>query len=529
MVLLSVRGSNGLCALMCVVASVWTCALLACGPATDADVPRAQEPRKNLIVITLDTTRADFLGAYAETQPQREDGIAASSPGLDAIARQGTRFDLAISSSALTPVSHASILTGLDNSEHGLRVLSAEAGYRLPGDVPTLATVLEAAGYRTLAVHSAFPVASVFGFRRGFDVFESLETDLPDGGEQGWDMNKFQRRSDQTTALVLDRLQADERPYFLWAHYWDPHDPLMLPPDDYVARMGPLLTKQSGGGALSEAQEKRLRYATEVAYMDSQIEKLMAALAERGLLENTIVVITADHGQGLGDHDWFHHRILYQEQIRVPLIVAIPGVEQVPAVTALVRTKDIFATALDYMGIALPDNVSGRSLRPLIEGKPDPGRIALADQINGFDLNARMLQWRPHDDFVYVAMDRDWKLIYRPNHPRSSELYQLVDDPREARNLYADDHPQAVRLKQVLAERAPWVTEPFRETVRGADMTEMREALAVLGYVAGEAGDGFTVPSWRWTCPEDPSVLRSDPAEGDDCSTPLIPIVPAGE
>jgi arylsulfatase A-like enzyme len=481
---------------------------------------------KNLIVITLDTTRADFLSAYDDSTPKRRDGVLAHSPAMDAIARDGTRFDLAISSSALTPVSHASILTGLDNREHGLRVLSAESGYRLRDDVPTLATVLKAEGYRTLAVQSAFPVASVFGFKRGFDVFESLETELPDRADEDWDQDTYQRRSDETTALALDRLEPAEEPYFLWVHYWDPHDPRKLPPRAYMKEIEPRLTGKLAGKELTATQKSRLHYATEVAYMDAQIERLMTGLAQRNLLRDTIIVIASDHGQGLGDHDWFHHRILYQEQIRIPLIISIPGHEQVPSVQKLVRAKDIFATVLDYMQISSPKPISARSLRPLIEGKPDANRIAFANQINGFDLNARLGKRRPLDDFVYVAMDADWKLIYRPNHPSSGELYNLSEDPLEARNLYSATHPEAIRLKKELAESDPWVTEPFGTTTRGVDMTEMREALEVLGYVSGD-GDArsFEVPPWRWTCPEDPTLIREKRSDRGACSTPLIPIV----
>jgi arylsulfatase A-like enzyme len=286
------------------------------------------------------------------------------------------------------------------------------------------------------------------------------------------------------------------------------------------------LTLENGGKPFTAEQSERLRYATEVAYMDAQIERLMHELEARGLLENTVIVVTADHGQGLGDHDWLHHRILYQEQIRVPLLVSIPGEEQVPVVEELVRTKDIFATVLDYMNIAAPERTSGRSLRPLIEGKPDRARVALADQINGFDLNARMLKWRPLDDFVYVAMDRDWKLIYRPNHPSSSELYHLSEDPLEAANLYVQMHPEAIRLKQDLARSAPWVTEPFREEAARADTSEMRQALAALGYVSGDESESeLAVPQWRWACPEDPSILGDEPSDQRGCSTPLIPTV----
>lgn len=486
----------------------------------------AGKPR-NLIVITLDTTRSDFIEAYSTSTPSRQDGILSHTPVLDAIAKQGTRFDLAISSAAVTPVSHASILTGLDNHEHGLRVLSAPSGYRLPDRVQTLATILDEQGYRTVAVHSAFPVAGVFGFGRGFDVFESLETQLPDGTREGrWDIKTFQRRSDETTALTIGLLEQIETPYFLWVHYWDPHDPWKVPPEAFSAALASHLTKGSNPSVLTRDQKRRLLYAGEVAYMDAQIGKLMEGLGGRGLLDDTLIVVVSDHGQGLGDHDWLHHRILYQEQIRVPLIVSIPGQKQVPAVAELVRSKDILPTVLDYMGIAAPQSVSGRTLRPLIEGEPDTPRIAFANQINGFDVDASMVAHRPHDDFVYVAMDREWKLLYRPNHPEASELYHLAEDPVEAQNLYADQHPHAIRLKQSLATARPWVNEPFVATPESADMAQMHTALEALGYLEkGEKQTDFPSPDWRWTCPDRPGIVSDDSGAAGECGTPLIPFV----
>jgi len=511
---------------------------IACGEATETrSAPSAatsksaqKDSRPNLIVITLDTVRADFLGAYEGTVPKRADRIKRSTPNLDAQAKRGTRFDLAIGTAALTPVAHASILTGLDNREHGLRVLSAPSGYRLPDHVPTLTSVLHAEGYRTVAVHSAFPVAGIFGFGRDFDVFESFETDLPDGTRgEAWDINRFQRRSDETTKLVLEHLSKEDGPFFLWAHYWDPHDRKKLPPEPFYQETSRALAGGLGPEDLSGSETARLVYATEVSYLDQEIGRLFDALEERGQLANSIVVIVADHGQGLDDHGWFHHRILYQEQIRVPLLIAVPGHEQVASVGALVRTKDIFPTVLDYLGLEASAPVSGRSLRPLIEGRKDEPRLAFANQINGFDLDARMVARRPIADFIYVAMDQRWKLIYRPAHADKSELYHIEIDPGEATNLYGPSHEEAIRLKRELAHASPWVTRPFEAEASPTgdlDLDSVHEALTALGYVAGDDdASALPIPEFSWTCPDDPALFRSSADDAAGCPTPLIPIV----
>ena len=190
----------------------------------------------------------------------------------------------------------------------------------------------------------------------------------------------------------------------------------------------------------------RALYEAEVRYLDSQIGRLFDGLEQLGRAERTLVVVVADHGEGLGDHGWQHHRVLYQEQIRVPLIVRVPGRTQAPGVGALVRTTDIYPTVLDYLGIATPGAVDGSSLRNLIEGRADAPRSAFADQINGYDLDARMLEHRPQDDFVYAVVDSGWKLVYRPNHPEQSELFELGRDPGELANRYAGERGQRLRL-----------------------------------------------------------------------------------
>lgn len=464
------------------------------------------EKRWNVLLVTLDTTRADYLGCYGRPGDP--------TPNFDALAAEGTRFDLAIASAAVTPVSHASILTGLDPREHKVRVISAFGGFRLPSDVPTLATVLKDAGYATAAVHSAFPVSGYYGFDRGFDVFESFDGVVQQGnaGNMTWDLQRLQRRSDETTDLVLDTLGKSGRPFFLWVHYWDPHDDAKIPPPEHVPAHVP---RDARGRPLGG----RELYAAEVTYTDFEFGRLVASLKERGEWERTLVVVVADHGEGLGDHGWLHHRVLYQEQIRVPLIVRPPEVPEVADTAALVRTSDIFPTVLDYVGAAHARPVAGRTLRALMDGKPDAPRWAYADQINGYDLNvAGLLDQRPYDDFVYCAMDARWKLVWRPAHPEQSELFDLANDPRESRNLFAKEAGERTRLQKLLARHGGWVTAPFEPEGSAKDIEAMQGALTALGYASG--GTPATDARWAYTCVDHPTEQWIDPDPCPRCGEP---------
>jgi arylsulfatase A-like enzyme len=472
---------------------------------------RARPARWNVVLLTLDTTRADFLGAYGRPGDP--------TPHLDELARAGTRFDRAISTAAVTPVSHASILTGLDNREHGVRVLAGLCGYKLKPDVPTLATILQAEGWNTAAVHSAFPVSAYYGFDHGFDVFESFEGAIlkSQAGTMSWALSDLQRRSDDTTSLVIDRLAALEQPFFLWVHYWDPHDDVLLPP----ARDIPANVPRSAEGRPLPSREL---YGTEISYVDRQIGRLFESLRAAGEWENTLVVVVADHGEGLGDHDWGYHRILYQEQIRVPLLVRVPGLRSAPVVPDTVRSTDIAPTVLDYLGVRPPRTMSGRSLRPLLEGRPDGSRTAFADQINGYDLNAAMLAKRPLDDFLYAVIDGGWKLVWRPLHPEASELFQLDEDPHETRNRLRSDPDQVVRLQRLLARHGGWVTTPCHDADDGnIDRALAGEILQKLGY----AGGGATVEArWGFACPGNLERVVEDPLELD-CDSGFL-LVPSG-
>jgi len=473
---------------------------------------RAAAQRWNVVLITLDTTRADYLGCYGRPGDP--------TPNLDGLAREGTRFDLAIATASVTPVSHASILTGLDNHEHGVRVLSGLCGYKLEKDVPTLATILSDAGWSTAAVHSAFPVSAYFGFDNGFDVFESFDGAFgqSQAGTMSWDLPRLQRRSDETTDIVLAELAALDQPFFLWVHYWDPHDAAVVPPKESIPADVPRL-------ADGRFPPSHALYAAEVSYVDHEIGRLFDRLRASGEWEHTLVVVVADHGEGLGDHGWDYHRILYQEQIRVPLLVRIPGQASAPSVAGTVRTTDIAPTVLDYLGLRAPRTPSGRSLRPLLEGRPDAPRTAFADQINGYDLNAGMLSQRPFDDFLYGVVDAGWKLVWRPLHPQASELFDLANDPRELQNRFGEEPAHVLRLQKLLAQHGGWMTTPCNQPVDASvDPAAAARILAQLGY----AGGGATVEArWGFACPGQPERVVSDPAELD-CPDGVLLVPSAG-
>ncbi len=487
-----------------------------CSGGGDSGTSGASE---NVILVTLDTTRPDFFGAWGMPGDP--------TPHFDALAEDGVRFSTAVSSSAVTPVSHASILTGRAPYGHGLRILAGPAGFQLPETVPTLASVLKERGYSTGAFHSAFPVSAVYGFARGFDKFEDVTGTGLQENEQGgikWDVTKGQRRSDETNRLVLDFVKNTAEPYFIWIHYWDPHDPYMMPPDDF------LQDHDVPRGPQGWDLQSRERYGAEISYVDQQFGELVEALKQAGQYENTFFAIVADHGEGLDDgfkrHGWGAHRILYQEQIHVPLIVRAPGAPAGGTVDQLVRSVDIFPTVLDFLDIAPPAELEGRSLRNLMEGKPDEPRMAYADQINLWDANAKMLERRPMADFIHVIMNDEHKLIFRPSYPESSELYAYREDPGEMKNLFREPESRqlAISLLEELSRREGWVLEPYTAGEADGMSAKDLQTLQELGYIGGgEASTVDAINMWEWLCPREWKRLPS-PGSCPDCKALLVPV-----
>lgn len=458
---------------------------------------RSDTALPDVILITLDTTRADALGCYGAPDDR--------SPHLDALAREGVLFERCATSSAITPPAHASILTGLQPYQHGLRVFSGHGGYRLPADVPTLATVLRDRGYTTAAVHSAFPVSAAFGFERGFEVFESFGAGFisamaaADEGLGKWSNEDFQRRSDATIDLALDVLDAAEGPLFLWVHLFDPHDLRVQPPPEFSRAEVADLPENAPG-------RRDALYSEEVRYQDAQLGRLFAGLRRHGRYENALIAVVADHGEGLSDgvarHGWSKHSILYDEQLHVPLVMRGPGLPAGRRVTSLVRTVDLLPTLLELLETPAPRPLAGESLLPLLDGAADEHdpRTVYAEQLAGYELpRPPVLRSRPHDDFVYCVNDGAWKLLYRPAHPHRSELFQVARDPREEQNLFGQREAEGRRLLRDLAARDPWVDRPFEERAGDTD-PDIAHALLALGYAEAGSANELVGPRWEWLC-----------------------------
>jgi len=405
---------------------------------------RSALPSMNVLLVTLDTTRADRLSCYGY---DRE-----TSPRIDAFARDATQFDLAIAQAANTPVSHASILTGLDPYHHGLRVLHGMVGNRLAESQTTLAEVWRQAGGETAAFVSAFPTTRAFGLGQGFEVFDErflVPGNTPVDSHGIVNTGPNQRRSDETTQAALRWLERRPRggpPFFLWVHYFDPHDTVLLPPREALERFPPR----------ADSPEDRLRavYDAEIYFMDDQVGMLFDSLRASGAWNDTIVVVVADHGEGQGDHGWWSHGILYQEQIRVPLLIRIPRLRTLRHVTQLVRSVDIMPTVLRQS--AVPERLwpamDGLDLTRLLQGaSEEKKRVAYSDGLN------ILTYGRPDGkggdvkkDKLYGILSGGWKLIYHQIHPERSELYNLDEDPGEAKNLYPVDLAQRDLLKKSL-------------------------------------------------------------------------------
>ncbi len=437
-------------------------------------------PTRHVLLITLDTTRADRLGTYGCKLP--------TTPVLDALAKESVVFDLAIAQAAVTPVSHASIMTGLIPPHHGLRVLHGLVANRLAQEQTTLAEVWLQAGGATAAFVSAFPASAAFGLDQGFEHFDA-EFPQADGAGLINQMGVVstglsQRRAMETTDRAIAWLRdaaGGHRPVLLWVHYFDPHDALLLPPPGTMRA----LQEQFPAASAEGPDQMRATYAAEVNYMDHQIGRLLRTLRDLGMWEKTIVVVVADHGEGLGDHDWWVHGILYQEQIRVPLIVRIPGIPGGKRIAPLVRTIDIMPTVLAAAEVApgLWPQMDGISLLDAVRtGNLTQKLLAYSESVNmlSYQRPYQPLRWDRKVDKLYTLMSATGKLIYHQIRPEETEYYDLVADPLELKNLAAETPPEMLELRRQLEGMN--VFSDIMPRMSPTDY-ERTERLRSLGYI----------------------------------------------
>ena len=401
--------------------------------------------KPNVILITLDTVRADRMGFLGSKQ-----GL---TPQLDALASQGVVFEHAYSQAPITPVSHATILTGTFPQYHGIR----NFGDRLPPSVPFLPEILHAQGYHTGAFVGSIILdpknGFASGFERGFDVYNAGFHRQKTGERREASM---QRRGEVTLGYVLEWLdQQHGSPFFLWFHLWDAHDPYS-PPEPFRSRF------------------PNAPYNGCIAYADDIVGKLLDYLRSQGLYDNALIAVAADHGESLGDHGELTHSIfLYDATIHVPLLLKLPGNRFVgQRVNAAASLVDLAPTLLEALGQMPPPAMQGRSLLPLI-GNPHPeNRPSLATG----DHSERSFGWS-----ALVSLRVGHQLYV---HAPSPELYDLASDPGAKTNLYLGNRVTAARLAVQLDNFVKHISAGAPQPLQDGLDEKSREKLSALGYVA---------------------------------------------
>ncbi len=438
-----------------------TASIIGCSRSERSERPAAIEPSGtqaqggveqrdlNVILITIDTLRSDRVSSYGSDH--------VDTPNIDSFASEGVLFSNAASTVPFTLPAHSSILTGLYPPGHGVR---ENVGYTLDASIPTLAEVLSNGGWNTAGFVSAFVLDSRWGIGRGFDrYFDDFNlTDF-----ESANLSSVQRSGDVTIAEAVRWLdgRSQDSPFFLWLHLYDPHDPY-TPPEPF------------------KSQYPNRPYDGEVAYTDSLIGEFRKALEERGLLASSFVILTADHGEGLGDHgESSHGFFLYDTTIHVPLIVRQPtSADAGRVVDAAVSHVDLFPTILDVVGLAAPKEVHGQSLLPMIAGE----NVELDRGVYSESLYPLLhYGWAP----LRAIRTDSRKLISAPR----PEVFDVVADPREERDLSLEQPGVTGELEKRLSDLRAKIDRDAPAAGAAPDIDpETLAQLQALGYAVGQGG-----------------------------------------
>ena len=410
-------------------------------PAVAGDLPRKP---LNVILISVDTLRADALGCYGNR--------AAATPAIDALAASGVLFERAFAHTPLTLPSHTNILSGTLPVVHGVH---DNLGFRVPDRAVMLAEHLKSQGLRTAAFVGAYPLDSSFGLDQGFDLYD----DFYGSKNRSSGLLFVERPAGETVARAVDWIgRQTKEGWFVFLHLFDPHQPY-APPEPYAGRY---------------ASDP---YGGEVAYVDHCLAGLVQALTGKGLAGSTLIVLTADHGEAFGEHgESTHGYFAYNSTLHVPLIISGPGVTR-PGTRLgnAVSHVDIYPTVCGLLGIPAPDGLQGRSLAPLIGGRPLRDGPIYFECLAPFYNNG----WAP----LRGVVDKGFKYIDAP----LPELYGLEADFREKVNLAPTSSlgPFRSALDKFVAA-APGGPMPRPQAVPA----EAREKLRSLGYLGGAAQAG---------------------------------------
>jgi len=485
------------------------------GGASAGAGPSAPAPagKPNVLLVTIDTLRADHVGAYGAS--------GARTPAIDALAQQGVRFADATSQANTTGPSHTTMLTGLYPHDHGARL----NGVPIAHGVVTLPEMLAQAGYQTAAAVSGFTLKQeACGLAPRFERYDDeliawrwmpevaarlrlFQVAIQLANQRGQRALRADRPAAECVDSSLEWLASRdrERPFFLWTHFYDPHCPYQPPapfdalhdPDFQGARARNwygLSTRERRElvGDAREVEHMRALYRGEISYADSELGRLLEALKHSGDFENTLVILTSDHGEGLGEHDyWFDHgTFLYDAELAVPLILRFPRAQHAGRVVdSQVRLLDLTPTVLELLGLAPPKPLSGSSLLAALEGDRDPrpsfAQGEMAGELSSYELGGRLLSLRTQGRKLIWSSDY-W--LDSARVPERLELFDLADDPGEKRNLWDDAAPTSGAPASGSAQEMRAHVEAWRElteagSARGELAPEVRAQLESIGYL----------------------------------------------
>ena len=403
----------------------------------------------NVVLITIDTLRADHVGCYGHRQ--------ALTPTLDDLARQGVLFHTAVAQVPLTLPSHCSIMTGTYPTFHGVR---DNLGYALGDDPPTLAAILKQNGYRTAAFVGADVLDARRGLNRGFDTYSSpFQRKIGRDNPLVFNLQELRRPAEDVVKDALAWMTAQrrgpEKPFFVWIHLYDPHQPY-APPEPFRTRL-------------------KDRYDAEIAYADDATGKFLGYLRDHALYDGTLIIATSDHGESLGEHgEKTHGYFIYDSTLLVPLIIKPPTGAKIPArrIDTAVRSVDIAPTVLQLVAIPSPAAMQGGGLLSLMVGKTAAAR---ADLAYCETLYPAEFGWSP----LRALRTGRYKYIDAPK----PELYDLQADPHELHDLAQTKRDVALQLKSQLGSLIAKTTSPSSTARVAAASPEDAEMMASLGYV----------------------------------------------
>jgi arylsulfatase A-like enzyme/Flp pilus assembly protein TadD len=440
--------------------------------ALGSNPPKTSAAYPNIVLITLDTTRADrmdFLGSKR--------GL---TPNLDLLARDSAVFTRAYAQAPLTPASHSTILTGTYPQYHQVLIFPIP----LAGEMPYLPAILKEHGYSTAAFVGSIAVDFKWGtpgFERGFDTYDagfSWDTYTPNTRYQ-----TVERRGSEVVAHTLEWLSKHKQgPFFVWMHLFDPHDPYD-PPEPYKTRYA------------------KTPYDGEIAYTDSVMGKFFRQLKDTGLYDDTVVALTADHGESLGAHGEDTHGIfVYDETIHVPLVIKLPhGAAGGKRIEDRVELADIVPTLLGSAGIAVPEKVQGQSLLGFLEPATDAGHAASnvwqdRGAYSQADYGHIAFAWSPEQSL------RTGKYLFI-QAPRR-ELYADGTDARATHNLALSSSAVADTLSAKMKDFQQLTTNTQQTPKARMDEAKIKK-LAVLGYMAARADSPYSAPGEEGADPKD--------------------------